>query len=105
MASEAHAPAQRHMAVTHQIAMTTREKRLVTAPFPVTYAVERGKCTLDLTDHTDEMSVHIVSGDDDGESYVSVTPLEPHDDYRPAMICVTVTHPPTDVVFGEPELK
>jgi hypothetical protein len=82
---------------THELVMTTRGKRRLTMPYPAVVEVEAGHCTLDVVD---PMQVVVVAPDKPEEGRVSVTPLEPNEDYVPAQVHVVVNAPVTVVEIG-----
>ena len=87
---------------THELSMTTREKRLLATPYDAIFEVEAGACTLDVVD---TMHTWVVAGDKPGDSRVSVTPQEPHDDYIPAQVHCHVVAPVTELLIGDAEPK
>lgn len=103
MATESHAPAAAARPerpahhVTHELSMTTREKCLLETPYDAVFEVEAGHCTLNVIDM---MHVEVVSDDKPGDSRISVTPTEPHDDHVPAQVVVHVAYPVTALVMG-----
>lgn len=83
--------------VTHELSMTTREKVMLETPYDAVFEVESGNCTLNVID---VMHAEIVSDDKPGDSRISVTPTEPHDDHVPAMVLCHVAYPVTALVVG-----
>ena len=88
--------------VTHELTMTTREKRLVATPYDAVFEIEAGACTLDVVD---TMHAWVVAGDKPGDARISVTPQEPHEDHVPAQIMCRVAYPVTELVIGDAEPK
>ncbi|HEY5866320.1 MAG TPA: hypothetical protein VI542_12375 [Candidatus Tectomicrobia bacterium] len=87
---------------THDLTMTTREKRLLMTPYDAIFEVESGACTLDVVD---TMHTWVVAGDRPGDARVSVTPQEPHADYVPAQVHCHIVAPVTELLIGDAEPK
>lgn len=94
------APARHH---THVVVMTTRGKRLIETPYDASVEVEDGKAV--TISAVDAMHAWLVADDKAGRAYVSVTPLEPHDDYVPAVLLCQVEYPVTTLTVGDEEPK